>query len=80
MVDGKAPAREGTEIRDAAGRRIGIVTSGGYGATVGGPIAMGYVPPGLAAPGNKVDVVVRGKAQPAVVAALPFVPHRYQRN
>jgi aminomethyltransferase len=78
--EGRAPVRDGAEIVDASGQAIGTITSGGFGATVGGPIAMGYVPPGLAAPGNKVDVVVRGKAQPAVVAALPFVPHRYQRS
>ncbi|MBN8998279.1 MAG: glycine cleavage system aminomethyltransferase GcvT, partial [Rhizobiales bacterium] len=41
--EGRAPAREGTEIRDASGALVGIVTSGGFGPTVGGPIAMGYV-------------------------------------
>jgi aminomethyltransferase len=80
MVDGKAPAREGTEIRDATGRRIGIVTSGGYGATVGGPIAMGYVETASSAPGTAVTLVVRGKDLPARVAPLPFVPHRYFRK
>jgi aminomethyltransferase len=80
MVDGKAPAREGTEIRDAAGRRIGIVTSGGYGATVGGPIAMGYVETAASAPGTGVTLVVRGRDLPARVVPLPFVPHRYFRK
>jgi aminomethyltransferase len=79
-VEGKAPAREGTEIRDAAGRQIGIVTSGGYGATVGGPIAMGYVETGSSAPGTAVTLVVRGKDLPARVVPLPFVPHRYFRK
>ena len=41
--DGRAPAREGTEIRSAEGAPIGKVTSGGFGPTVDGPIAMGYV-------------------------------------
>jgi aminomethyltransferase len=79
-VDGKAPARDGTEIRDAAGRRIGVVTSGGYGATVGGPIAMGYVETAVSAPGTAVTLVVRGKDLPARVVPLPFVPHRYFRK
>jgi aminomethyltransferase len=80
MVEGKAPARDGTEIRDAAGRRIGIVTSGGFGPTVGGPIAMGYVEAASSAPGTGVTLVVRGKDLPARIVPLPFVPHRYFRK
>jgi aminomethyltransferase len=80
VVDGKAPAREGTEIRDATGRKIGIVTSGGFGPTTGGPIAMGYVETAASAPGTAVTLVVRGKDLPARVVPLPFVPHRYFRK
>ncbi|MGH7095074.1 MAG: glycine cleavage system aminomethyltransferase GcvT, partial [Stellaceae bacterium] len=43
LPDGRAPAREGTAIIDPAGAPLGTVTSGGFGPTVGGPIAMGYV-------------------------------------
>jgi len=78
--EGRAPVRDGADIVDGSGKTIGKITSGGFGATVGGPIAMGYVPVDHAAPGTKVDVMVRGKALPAQVAALPFVPHRYQRS
>ncbi len=42
-LDGKAPAREGAEVVDGEGRKIGLVTSGGFGPSVGKPIAMGYV-------------------------------------
>ncbi len=77
--EGRAPAREGTEIQDQDGRRIGEVTSGGFGPTVGGPIALGYVASAAAAPGTRLQLIVRGKAQPAVVAELPFVPHNYKR-
>jgi len=77
-VDG-APAREGTQITDPAGVVVGAVTSGGFSPCLGAPIAMGYVPPALAAPGTSLRVVVRGKAQDARVTALPFVPHRYRR-
>jgi aminomethyltransferase len=80
ILDGKAPARADAEIRDVSGRRIGIVTSGGYGPTVGGPIAMGYVEAAFATPGAKVAIESRGKALPATVCALPFVPHRYVRK
>jgi aminomethyltransferase len=77
--EGRAPVRDGAEIVDGSGVVIGKITSGGFGATVGGPIAMGYVPAGVAAPGTRVDVMLRGKALPAVVTALPFVPHRYRK-
>ncbi|MGE0120768.1 MAG: glycine cleavage system aminomethyltransferase GcvT [Dongiaceae bacterium] len=78
--EGRAPARAHAEIRDAGGRRIGEVTSGGFGPTVNGPVAMGYVAAGSAAPGTDLQVVVRDKALPAKVAPLPFVPHRYHRG
>jgi aminomethyltransferase len=78
--EGRAPAREGTEIRDAAGTTIGIVTSGGFGPTAGGPVAMGYVVAEHAAPGTPVTLVVRGKDLAASVVAMPFVPHRYFRK
>jgi aminomethyltransferase len=75
-----APAREGAGIVDAAGAVVGQVTSGGFAPSLGAPIAMGFVPPGLAEPGTKLGVVVRGKTQAAEVAFMPFVPHRYVRN
>jgi aminomethyltransferase len=77
--DGRTPAREGTEIQDGSGRTIGSVTSGGFGPTVGGPIALGYVRRAHAAAGTPVTLIVRGKPHPAQVADLPFVPHRYKR-
>ncbi|HYB55688.1 MAG TPA: glycine cleavage system aminomethyltransferase GcvT [Alphaproteobacteria bacterium] len=80
LPDGKAPARDGTAIMDAAGRRIGTVTSGGFGPSVGGPIAMGYVESASAAVGTPVQLIVRGVPRPAKVAALPFVPQRYYRG
>jgi aminomethyltransferase len=77
--EGKAPAREGTVIQAADGRPLGSLTSGGFGPSVGGPVAMGYVEAGAAAPGTEVALVVRGKALPARVTPLPFVPRRYHR-
>ena len=76
----KAPAREGTEIRSEAGETIGVITSGGFGPTVNGPIAMGYVPPAFATDGTPVQLVVRGQARPAKVAPMPFASHRYYRG
>ncbi|MEO8667132.1 MAG: glycine cleavage system aminomethyltransferase GcvT [Bauldia sp.] len=78
--EGKAPARDGTPIADLSGRQIGVITSGGGGATIGGPIAMGYVETAFSVPGTKLALSVRGKPMPATVTALPFVPHRYFRK
>lgn len=80
LPEGRAPAREGTEVVDAAGAKIGVVTSGGFGPTANGPICMGYVPAAFAAPGTPVGLVVRGKTLPAKIAGMPFVPHRYFRG
>ena len=78
-IEGRQPAREGAEIA-AAGTVIGTLTSGGYAPTLGAPVAMGYVPPAYAAPGTALEVLVRGRALPATVSALPFVPTRYHRK
>lgn len=78
-LEGRAPAREGAEIA-SNGEIVGRVTSGGFAPTLQAPIAMGYVPPALAAPGTSLDILVRGKPLPAVVTALPFVPTRYARK
>jgi aminomethyltransferase len=77
--DNRALAREGTAIDDPAGQLIGAVTSGGFGPTVGGPIALGYVRAEHAAPGRPLQLSIRGKPHPAQVVELPFVPHRYKR-
>jgi aminomethyltransferase len=76
--EGRAPARAGTEIA-AQGAPAGRVTSGGFGPTVGGPVAMGYVAPDAAAPGTPLTLTVRGAPLPARVVPLPFTPHRYKR-
>jgi aminomethyltransferase len=77
--DGRAPAREGTEITDKNGRVIGTITSGGFGPSLNAPIAMGYVETAFAADGTEVTLLVRGKPLPARIAPMPFVPHRYKR-
>jgi aminomethyltransferase len=78
--EGKAPARDGTEIADKSGRIVGRVTSGGFGPSLNAPIAMGYVETAYAADGTEIDLMVRGKAMPARIAPMPFVPHRYKRG
>jgi aminomethyltransferase len=55
------------------------VTSGGFGPSVGGPVALGYVAAAHAAPGTTVDLIVRDVARPARIVPSPFVPHNYLR-
>jgi aminomethyltransferase len=75
-----APAREGAEIANAAGDVIGVITSGGFSPVLKQGIALGFVPPALAAVGTRLSVIVRGKPQAAEVVTSPFVPHRYVRK
>ena len=77
---GRAPAREGTIIETPEGEAVGAVTSGGFGPSVGGPVAMGYVAKTYAASGTCLHLIVRGKAMEAEVVAMPFFPHRYFRG
>lgn len=77
---GRAPAREGVEIQSADGQSIGAITSGGFGPTYDGPIAMGYVSAEYAATGTPVHLMIRGKPVEAEVVDLPFVPQRYYRG
>ncbi|MDE3175709.1 MAG: glycine cleavage system aminomethyltransferase GcvT [Pseudomonadota bacterium] len=79
-LDGRAPAREGAEIVSPEGSAIGIVTSGGFGPSVGAAIAMGYVESAFAQPGTALGLVVRGKPLDARIVALPFHPHAYVRG
>jgi len=80
LPEGRAPAREHTEIADRTGGAIGSVTSGGFGPSVGGPVAMGYVETAQAQPGTQVSLLVRDRPRPARVAALPFVKPNYHRG
>jgi len=77
--EGRQPAREGSEIL-ADGRLVGVITSGGFGPSIAGPVAMGYVERAFATLGQALTLMVRGKPLPAVVAPLPFTPHRYVRK
>jgi len=76
---GRAPARAGVEIQNQNGQSIGEITSGGFGPTVGGPVAMGYVDSKEVDLGSQVNLIVRGKPQMAEICALPFIKQKYKR-
>jgi len=79
--EGRAPVREGTVLykTEDGAEPAGNVTSGGFGVTIGMPIAMGYVETDLAELGTRLFAEVRGKRLPVKVAKLPFVPARFKR-
>ncbi|MEZ5893038.1 MAG: glycine cleavage system aminomethyltransferase GcvT [Parvularculaceae bacterium] len=78
--EGRAPAREGTEIQSTDGKTIGVVTSGGFGPSANAPVAMGYVEAAFSKSGTPVNLIVRGRPLPAVVVGMPFVPNNYYRG
>ncbi len=80
VPEGRAPVREGEALHDDGGSVAGTVTSGGFGASVDGPIAMGYVQAQYAAPGTRLTALPRGKPRVCRVQTLPFFPHRYYRG
>jgi aminomethyltransferase len=80
LPDGRAPARENTEILSADGEAIGKITSGGFGPSAGGPVAMGYVDAAHGKIGTALGLMVRGKKLPATVVKLPFAAHRYHKD
>ena len=80
-AEGRAPVREGAALfaDSASVEPVGSVTSGGFGPSLNAPVAMGYLPASLAAPGTQVFAEVRGQRLPLKVAATPFVPNTYRR-
>ena len=78
-VEGRMPVREGAAIF-SGDTQVGVMTSGGFGPTVNGPIAMGYVDTLHAVLSTVLEAEVRGKRIPLTVAPMPFVPHNYHRR
>jgi len=77
--EGKIIAREGVKIFSKDGKEIGSITSGTFGPSVNGPIAMGYVKFDFSKPGTRVLLEVRGKKYEANVSKLPFYKKSYVR-
>ncbi len=76
----RVPVREHVELHNTQGVKIGEVSSGLLGPSANVPVAMGYVDVASASLGTVVNAMVRGKAVPMTVSAMPFVPHRYYRG
>ena len=79
LLEGRQPAREGAQIATPDGQIVGAVTSGSFSPSTERCIAMGYVAAAFARADTPLNVLVRGKALPARVVSMPFVPHTYIR-
>jgi len=79
--EGRAPVREGAPLfaDSSSSEQIGAITSGGFGPSIGAPVAMGYLPTPLAIDGGTVFAELRGQRLPLRVTAMPFVPNTYKR-
>ena len=77
-IDGKAPCRQGTEIF-VGDTKVGEITSGGFGPSIGKPVAMGYIDTAHSDIGTEVTLLVRKKHISAKVCKMPFAPHKYKR-
>ena len=77
----RAPMREGVEIYETESSKevIGKITSGGYGPTVGYPVAMGYINSEYVDSNDNLFGELRGKRVPVKIAKLPFVPLNFKR-
>ena len=76
----KAPVREGADLVDEQGQRVGWVTSGTYGPSVEAPVAMAMINADYAALGTEVYALVRGKRLPMTVSKMPFIEQHYYRG
>jgi len=81
IQEGRAPMREGVPLFATAesDAQIGMITSGGFGPTVGGPVAMGYVATAQSKPDTTIYGELRGKRLPLTVTKMPFTPANFKR-
>ena len=78
--EGKIIARERTKIFNEDDIFVGEVTSGTFGPSVNGPVAMGYIEKKFSKKDTKVFLEVRGKKYPANICGLPFYKKSYVKG
>jgi aminomethyltransferase len=81
LPEGRAPMRADTPLYAdvSSDKIIGVITSGGFGPSVGAPVSMAYVHRDAAKSGAIIFGDVRGKRLPARITDMPFVPHNFKR-
>ncbi|MGH8559298.1 MAG: glycine cleavage system aminomethyltransferase GcvT [Methylococcales bacterium] len=77
LPEGRAPVREGAQLLNGKDQVVGRVTSGGFGPSIGAPLAMAYLESRYAVQGSRLNALGRNKQLPVIVTRLPFVKHRY---
>ncbi len=78
--EGRIIAREKTKIFNQSDVHIGEITSGTFGPSVDGPVAMGYVENKFSKNNTKVFLEVRGKKYAASICSLPFYKKSYVKG
>jgi aminomethyltransferase len=78
--EGRVIAREKTKIFNIEETLIGEITSGTFGPSVNGPVAMGYIDDKFSKKDTKVLIEVRGKKHPASICGLPFYKKSYVKG
>ena len=78
--EGRIIAREKTKIFNQSDLHIGEITSGTFGPSVNGPVAMGYIENKFSKKNTKVFLEVRGKKHPANICGLPFYKKSYVKG
>jgi aminomethyltransferase len=76
VVNARVVGRSGFDIL-SEGRKVGEITRGIPSPTLHKNIALAYLPVELSVPGSEVEVVIRDRNYPAVVARKPFYLKRY---
>ena len=71
-LDERGIPRQGYDIVDGQGKKIGEVTSGTMSPSLGKGIGLGYVPKVFSAVDSKINIQIRKNAVPATVVKLPF--------
>ena len=73
----KIPVRAGANLENETGKIIGMVTSGGFGPSFNGPVALGLIE--IDADKSPIFADVRGRKIALTPHKLPFIPHNYKR-
>ncbi|GAA3608429.1 glycine cleavage system aminomethyltransferase GcvT [Flavivirga amylovorans] len=71
-LDERGIPRQGYDIVDGNGNKIGVVTSGTMSPSLGKGIGLGYVPTVFTDINSKINIQIRKNAVPATVVKLPF--------
>ena len=71
-LDERGIPRQGYDIVDNNGNKIGEVTSGTMSPSLGKGIGLGYVPISFSSVDSKINIQIRKNIIPATVVKLPF--------